>query len=249
MEHKEYNELLNSALQYQLQSDSLSRIAEDDRQVLQSAKGDAEKNKLKHDIYVLEQRSKVAQKKADELYEKARAYEIAYSGKSADSGGSSPKVTDEMVKNAFSAKEEPASTTKTGKKKEDKKKRSGDKPAVPVKQVIYEFKILSKTPYKSTADIPLNKPLPEGLLYRIQMGAFSKTIEPDRFKGVTPIAGETIPNSVITKYYAGMFSKMEDAEKALIKIREYGFKDAYIVSFFNGKGIPINRAKELEKDN
>ena len=45
-----------------------------------------------------------------------------------------------------------------------------------------------------------------------------------------------------------MFSKMGDAEKALNKIREYGFKDAYIVSFYNGKIIPINRAKELEKE-
>ena len=42
---------------------------------------------------------------------------------------------------------------------------------------------------------------------------------------------------------------MSDAEKALNKIREYGFKDAYIVSYFDGRYIPTNRAKELEKEN
>lgn len=246
IEHKEYNALLNSALQYQLQSDSLSRIAEDNRQALQNAKTDGEKNKLKHDMYALEQRSKTAQQKADELYAKAREYELSYSGKSKP-GNSSRQVTDDMVKNAFANSEGKSASKPERKKDKTEKVVKESKPIA--KPVVYEFKILSKAPYKSVSDIPVNQPLPDGLLYRIQMGAFSKVIEPDRFKGITPISGETVQNGAITKYYAGMFSRMDDAEKALNKIREYGFKDAYVVSFFNGKTVPINRAKELEKDN
>jgi N-acetylmuramoyl-L-alanine amidase len=97
-------------------------------------------------------------------------------------------------------------------------------------------------------DIPLDRPALNGLLYRIQMGAFSKPIEPDKFGGIVPICGETVQNTTIIKYYAGTFNHISDAEKALIKIREYGFKDAYVVSFYNGKIIPINRAKEIEKE-
>ena len=187
MEQKEYNMLLNSALQYQLQSDSISRIAEDDRQSLPNAKTDAEKNRLKHDIYALEQRSKTAQQKADELYAKAREYELSYSGKS-QPGNSSSQLTNDMVRNAFSNSEEKPAT-KAGKKKDKTTKVS--KGARPVaKLVIYEFKIMSKSPYKSVSEIPVNQPLPEGLVYRIQMGAFSKVIEPDRFKGIVPISGE-----------------------------------------------------------
>jgi len=247
MEQKEYNEVLNAALQYQLKSDSLSRIAEDVRQNMQASKNEAEKSKQKREIYLLEQRSKTAQLKADELYDKARTYEIAYAGKT-QTKSSYPQVSNEMVKNAFSTKEGKTPNTKDVKKQEEKKKPTKET-KIAAKPIVNEFKIVSKTPYKSTSDIPLNKPLPDGLLYRIQMGAFSKTIEPDRFKGIVPINGETIQNSAVTKYYAGMFSKMTDAEKALNKIHEYGFKDAYIVSFFNGRYIPINRAKELEKDN
>ena len=79
------------------------------------------------------------------------------------------------------------------------------------------------------------------------MGAFSKPIEPDRFKGIVPICGELIKSSSVTKYYAGVFSRNDDAEKALNKVRENGFKDAYIVSYFFGKSIPLSRAKEMEK--
>jgi len=248
IDHKEYNEVLNSALQLQLQSDSLNRAAEDIRQNMQTSKNEAEKAKSKREIYLLEQRSKASQQKADELYEKARAYEVAYARRN-NSQASSPQVTNDMVKNAFSNKDIKTEPSANQKKKEKSPKVNKELAKSPSKPLIYEFKIMAKTPYKKTSEIPLNQLLPEGLLYRVQMGAFSKTIEPDRFKGIIPISGETISGGTITKFYAGLFSRMEDAEKALNKIREYGFKDAYIVSFYNGKSIPINRARELERDN
>lgn len=250
MEKKEYNDVLNAALQYQLQSDSLSRIAEDVRQTMQNSKSEADKAKYKREIYLLEQRAKASQVKADEFYNKARTYEIAYAD-NARTSHSAPPVTNDMVKSTFSGKGGKKQDAKQDKKPEkpenQSKSNKGHKEVA--KQVINEFKILPKTPYKKVSDIPVNQSLPDGLLYRIQMGAFSKVIEADRFKGITPISGETVQNTTVTKFYAGMFSKMDDAEKALNKIREYGFKDAYIVSFFNGKTIPINRAREMEKDN
>jgi hypothetical protein len=250
IEHKEYNEVLNAALLYQLQSDSLGRVAESVRTNMQASKSETEKNKLKREIYLLEQRSKTAQQKADELYDKARAYEMAYATGKQGPKENEPQVTKEMVKNAFSQKDSDNPSANSKRKGKEKTSKSGKEVVVqPVKPIIYEFKIMAKAPYKSINEIPINQPLPGGLLYRIQMGAFSKTIEPDRFKGLIPISGETVQNGQVTKYYAGIFSRMDDAEKALNKIREYGFKDAYIVSFFNGKSIPINRAKELENDN
>lgn len=249
IEQKEYNEVLNAALHYQLQSDSLGRVAENIRIDMQASKSETEKNKYKHDIYLLEQRSKASQQKADEFYEKARAYEIAYAGKNA-TNHKEPQVTKDMAKNAFSNKDNgPQSSNQTKKEKGKTSKLNKETSTSASRPIVYEFKIMANSPYKSVNEIPLNQPLPDGLLYRIQMGAFSKTIEPDRFKGIIPIAGETVQNGQITKYYAGIFSRMDDAEKALNKIREYGFKDAYIVSSFNGKNIPINRAKEIEKDN
>jgi N-acetylmuramoyl-L-alanine amidase len=51
----------------------------------------------------------------------------------------------------------------------------------------------------------------------------------------------------ITKYYVGLFRRFTDADDALRKVREYGYKDAYIVAFYNQKTINPERAKQLEK--
>jgi cell division protein FtsN len=231
LNQSEYNISLNSALQYQLQSDSLSRVAEALRQRYQVSKSEAEKDQLKKDMYSLQQRSKAMQRKTDELYEKARSYEEMYSDRNERKDTSVPLQP-------------------LNRKDEEKSLKKTKQPAkVPKQPLIYEFKVMAKSPYTSVNQIPLNQPLPDGIIYRIQMGAFSKPIEPERFKGIIPIKGETSQNGTVTRYYAGQFSRMADAEKALNKVREYGFRDAYIVSFYNGKNIPINRAKELEKEN
>ena len=108
-----------------------------------------------------------------------------------------------------------------------------------------EFSILSKSPYSEENPFPVNVPLPDGVAYKIQLGAFSKQLSSNDFKGLTPISGEKLPNGV-TKYYVGLFWRFADADVALRKVREYGFKDGFVVAFFNQKTINIERAKQLE---
>jgi hypothetical protein len=108
-----------------------------------------------------------------------------------------------------------------------------------------EFAILPKSTYSATNPIPVDEPLPDGVVYMIQLGAFSKPLPANTFKGLTPISGEKLPNG-ITKYYAGLFYRFADAESALRKVHEYGFKDAFIVAFYNRKTINPERAKQLE---
>ncbi|HEX2934432.1 MAG TPA: SPOR domain-containing protein [Bacteroidales bacterium] len=235
---KDYNKTLNEAMRYQLSSDSISRIIEDKRDVLNGGNAsEATKSKLRTEIWNLDRKAKSTQVKADSLYTIARQYENenkpARKKESRD-------LTDEMAREALKNDKALANAESASPKKSNSKGK---------KAAVYDFKVMSNSPYKSTNDIPLDKPLPDGVIYRIQMGAFSKPIEPDRFKGIVPISGETLKNGEIKKYYAGLFSRMSDAEKALNKIREYGFKDAYIVSYFDGRYIPTNRAKELEKEN
>ena len=108
-----------------------------------------------------------------------------------------------------------------------------------------EFVILSKSPYSVANPIPVDHPLPDGVAYKIQLGAFSKPVSVTAFKGLTPLSGEKLPNGV-TKYYVGLFRRFADADDALRKVHEYGFKDAYIVAFYNHKIINPERAKQLE---
>jgi hypothetical protein len=240
-----YNSTINKALDYQLKSDSLNNLIAEQRENLNNTDNETTKSSIKTKIFQMDKQAKAYQSKADSLYIKAREFEKKTTGIPQNS---TPVVTSEMAKSAFSQdKHAPQNELTTNKtlpvnntppSKKEKKT-----------SVLYEFKVMSKSPYKTVEEIPLNQPLPDGVVYRIQMGAFSKTIEPDRFKGIIPISGETVNKAQVTKYYAGLFGRFADAEKALNKIKEYGFKDAFVVSFYNGKSIPTNRATDLEKNN
>ncbi len=107
-----------------------------------------------------------------------------------------------------------------------------------------EFRILLSSPYTKINPIPSDIDLPDGLIFRIQLGAFSKPVSNDTFKGLSPVSYETADGK--TKYYAGIFYSSESAAKALIEIREYGFSDSFLVPFYNGKIISMERAKEIE---
>jgi hypothetical protein len=92
--------------------------------------------------------------------------------------------------------------------------------------------------------IEMDPKLPEGLVFKVQIGAFKHTISGDKFKGVRPLTGETT-NKGFIRYTAGLFAKFESADKAKNQIRGIGFNDAFVVAFLNGVRIPINDAMAM----
>lgn len=100
--------------------------------------------------------------------------------------------------------------------------------------------------YKTTKDIPSHLPLPSGVVYKIQLAAFSKPIDVAIFKGMFPLWFEPINEGKIIKYYAGSFSLLAAAEKALPTVRSKGFRDAFIVAWHNGRSVQLARAQSLE---
>lgn len=102
---------------------------------------------------------------------------------------------------------------------------------------------------KAPADkkIPIDKELPEGILYKVQIGAFRNAISPAIFKGMNPLTGETTPQGYI-RYTAGIFTSFESADKAKDAIHALGFKDAFVVAFYNGKRLPVSDAVAKEKN-
>lgn len=108
------------------------------------------------------------------------------------------------------------------------------------------FQVLEKSPYSESNPIPSHEPIPGGVIYKIQLAAYSNPIKIEIFKGMVPITAEPINGGNVTKYYAGIFDNFSDAESALPIVRSKGFKDAFIVSWHNGRSIPPSRAKSLE---
>jgi cell division septation protein DedD len=104
-----------------------------------------------------------------------------------------------------------------------------------------EFQETSSSPYSAAKPIPINPPLPEGLVYKVQIGAFRNSIPQNLFKGIQPVTGERTATG-LTRYTAGLFKEFNGAKSAQDKIHALGFRDAFIVAFLNGKRIPLPQA-------
>ncbi len=100
--------------------------------------------------------------------------------------------------------------------------------------------------YKEEEEIPVNPDLPEGLIYRIQVAAFRNPKESGFFKGLGPVSVYRAEGSDINFYYIGLFRSGEDANKALIKVRQKGFGDAFILALMDGVRVSIEKASDLE---
>ncbi|MEO6883230.1 MAG: hypothetical protein ABI199_04305 [Bacteroidia bacterium] len=100
----------------------------------------------------------------------------------------------------------------------------------------------SQTPVYTTSNpIPINPKMPNGVYFKVQIGAFRNQIPQDLFKGMKPVIGETTPQGFI-RYSAGMFTGIDKADDAKNKIIGMGYKDAFVVAFVNGKRVPMNEA-------
>ena len=227
-ESPEYSEAVNRALYFQIRADSLRRLTETRVSALTDAP-ESQKAAMRIAIRDSDVQATATQKKADEWFARAGKFEtIPVRVPSVKAETSREIVEPEITKSLV----EPE--TKAGPEKSDTKDASAE-----------GFAILARSPYSDSNPIPVDAPLPDGAVYKIQLGAFGKPVPPDAFKGLTPVSAERLSNGV-TKYFTGLFRKYADADAALRKVREYGYKDAYIVAFYNKKTITPERAKQLE---
>ncbi|HOW10738.1 MAG TPA: hypothetical protein PLX08_13145 [Bacteroidales bacterium] len=126
---------------------------------------------------------------------------------------------------------------------------SSDQQLKPVpKESLSSFKVETNPAVAARQKIAFESALPEGLVYRIQIGVFSKPVEASFFKGISPVSGYSIPGSDAKKYFAGLFRRMSDAGSALLLVRQTGFRDAFINAVMDGKPVSVERASILEKE-
>ncbi len=100
--------------------------------------------------------------------------------------------------------------------------------------------------YSDDNPIPLNVKNPKGLIYKVQVGAFSKPIPNDVFSGFAPISGEQVGNLV--RYRVGYFLQFDNANDAKNQIRAMGYSDAFVVAINDGERINLSEARNLERN-
>ena len=115
-------------------------------------------------------------------------------------------------------------------------------PAVGLTVVAPDVKINT---YSEVNPIPVDVKNPSGLVYRIQVGAFSKPILQDMYKSFNPVSGEKL-SSGITRYMAGYFNKAATVDEAHLQVKDLGYSDAFIVAYCDNKRIPVAEARQLE---
>ncbi|MFT3885916.1 MAG: hypothetical protein QM724_10950 [Flavobacteriales bacterium] len=96
----------------------------------------------------------------------------------------------------------------------------------------------------SQGAIPIDAPMPAGVVFKVQVGAFKHAPSDQAFSGMTPVTGETAGNG-LTRYTAGAFTNAASAAKASEQVRARGYRDAFVVAYQDGKRIPVAQAMAL----
>ncbi|MEZ4936444.1 MAG: hypothetical protein R2799_02510 [Crocinitomicaceae bacterium] len=99
------------------------------------------------------------------------------------------------------------------------------------------------SPYSANNPVP-TAGVVEGLVFKVQVGAFSKPIPQNTFARFAPMSTETIRGN-IKRYMVGYFASKNPAFQARDQIRGMGYSDAFVVAYLNGKRISMGEADQL----
>jgi len=228
-----YQETLAGALRHQAVSDSLKDLAANARIRIRESEDPNDRWVWQKQIMVWEKNARDEEAEADLLYKRMEMERSTGTNKPAVNPPetiSVDRVIDDLTVYRFT---EPGI-------------QSAPESSGPVVPRINRFELLSQSPYTEENPIPMDEPLPRGTYYRIQLGAFGAEVDPEAFEGISPISGEHMKERGLVKYFAGKFSRYEDASTAIPRVHSLGYEDAFIVAWYNGIPVSTQKAKQLE---
>ena len=119
---------------------------------------------------------------------------------------------------------------------------AGDAPTMVFPEVLvndmFEFR---STGERKPVSIPMDARLPSGIVFKVQIGAFRAPIAEEVFSDMTPVMGERTETGFI-RYTAGLFTGFQQAARAKDRVRDRGYRDAFVVAYRDGKRIPLGVA-------
>ena len=246
--HKsEYDSLLKRAAGFQFSADSLKWILDDKRSELDNIGNEQKKRELTNSIINLEREIYRIQKEADKCYNNVRHIEQLNLADRKTIYENSNTSRQETTENNSKEKNyiEPVDTSIR------KSILNPVKVFVDSSELVYNkvgLRIKQPSIYNKQNPIPVNKTLPDRVIYMIQLGAFSSEKSPEVFKGLEPLCCMKKEGSKIRKYLAGYFFKLSNAEEKISDVKKLGFSDSYIVAFYKGKIVPVKEAEKIESN-
>ena len=116
--------------------------------------------------------------------------------------------------------------------------------SVKVAEVPTEFTIKSGEEFYSDENPIPALQLPDGLVFKVQVGAFSKAIPKGMFTGFAPVSYEETASG-LKRYTAGLFTEFNTANDAKNDIRGLGYSDAFVVAYLDGERISTTEARTM----
>lgn len=115
-----------------------------------------------------------------------------------------------------------------------------------VKIKVEGLEVKNTNAYTADKPIPIDEKIPDGLVFKVQIGAFKSPLPNNTFKGLSPVIAQTTPNGYI-RYMAGNFEQYTSANAVKNDLRNLGYTDAFVVGYYNGKRVSLNEATEKAK--
>lgn len=238
-----YEKTLDEALKAQYKADSLNLLVADQKKELEKLP-DSEKASMKLKISQNEMLAASYQRSADVKYNEAQS-EMNPAKDSVHDKPFTEKEVEKPLEEGVKTEEskyvsEVPSQTEAIK----------EQPVIENKsvEIFSEFEILPKETAYPDEKIKIDPEVPAGLIYRIQLAVFRNPVAPSFFKGITPVSGFSVTGTDKINYYAGMFRRSSDAKKALLSVKETGFRDAFVVALHEKKQVSADRAAVLEEE-
>lgn len=116
-----------------------------------------------------------------------------------------------------------------------------------VKLNVEGLEVKTNNAYSDNNPIPLDEKIPDGLVFKVQIGAFKNALPNTTFKGLSPVIAQSTPNGYI-RYMAGNFEKYESANAVKNDLKNLGYNDAFVVAYFNGKRINLNEGVDKARE-
>ena len=244
-----YDKVLDEAVGFQFDADSLSMVASEKKKELQIA-ADSQKVDLKAKISENEMLASAAQKSADTKYHEAELILNPVKEVAVEKDSSFHEMVAPVVRDTVQAPKTKNSDNKVVipvKKQTDTLQKVAPVISKPVVATSF-FEVLEKPGSDVGEKILVDPEVSAGLIYRIQIAVFKNPVQTSYFRGITPVYGFRIAGTDKTNYYAGMFRRSVDAKKALIEVKAKGFSDSFVVALFENKPVSADRAAVMEKE-
>lgn len=115
-----------------------------------------------------------------------------------------------------------------------------------IKLKVEGLEVKPSNAYTADKPIPIDEKIPDGLVFKVQIGAFKAPLPNNTFKGLTPVIAQTTPSGYI-RYMAGNFEQYGSANAVKNDLRNLGYSDAFVVAYYNGKRINLSEAADKAK--